>query len=131
MMCTAWKVSKYGAISGQYFPAFGLNTERYEVFSPNAVKYGLEITPCSDTFHAVVVYSKTYFKYLYGLLQLHYFHLAVFFNPPAIQWKWVPYNLPETSENKKKKKNHCQLIWINFDETLMFDKVWKVLTLIC
>ena len=28
---TAWKVSKYGVISGPYFPAFGLNTERYEV----------------------------------------------------------------------------------------------------
>ena len=27
----AWKVSKYGVISGPYFPAFGLNTERYEV----------------------------------------------------------------------------------------------------
>ena len=29
---TAWKVSKCGAFSGPYFPAFGLNTERY-VFS--------------------------------------------------------------------------------------------------
>ena len=28
---TAWKESKYGVISGRYFPAFGLNTERYEV----------------------------------------------------------------------------------------------------
>ena len=26
---TAWKVSKYGVYSGPYFPAFGLNTERY------------------------------------------------------------------------------------------------------
>ena len=26
---TAWKVFKYGVISGPYFPAFGLNTERY------------------------------------------------------------------------------------------------------
>ena len=26
-----WKVSKYGAISGLYFPVFGLNTEIYEV----------------------------------------------------------------------------------------------------
>ena len=25
---TAWKVSKYGVISGPYFPVFGLNTER-------------------------------------------------------------------------------------------------------
>ena len=28
---TAWKLSKYGVISGTYFPIFGLNTERYSV----------------------------------------------------------------------------------------------------
>ena len=32
-MNTAWKVSKYGVISGPYFPVFGLNTERYAVES--------------------------------------------------------------------------------------------------
>ena len=32
---TAWKVSKYGVISGPYFPVFGLNTEIYGVkFTP-------------------------------------------------------------------------------------------------
>ena len=40
---TEWKVSKYGVISGPYFPVFGLNTG----------KYGPEITPYLDTFHAV------------------------------------------------------------------------------
>ena len=40
---TAWKVPKYRVISGQYFP----------VFSPNTGKYGPEITPYLDTFHAV------------------------------------------------------------------------------
>ena len=40
---TAWKVSKYGVISGLYFLVFGLNTE----------KYGPEITPYLDAFHAV------------------------------------------------------------------------------
>ena len=40
---TAWKVSKYGVISGPYFP----------VFSPNSGQYGREITPYLDTFHAV------------------------------------------------------------------------------
>ena len=34
--CTAWKVSKYGVISGPYFPVFGLNTERYGV----VLRYG-------------------------------------------------------------------------------------------
>ena len=28
---TAWKVSKYGVISGSYFPVFELNTEIYEI----------------------------------------------------------------------------------------------------
>ena len=42
-MYTAWKVSKYGVISGPYFP-----------FSPNTGKHGPAITPCLDTFHAVV-----------------------------------------------------------------------------
>ena len=50
--------------SGPYFPAFGLNTERYgdtpylSVFSPNAGKYGPEKTPYLDIFHAVQVGSK-------------------------------------------------------------------------
>ena len=42
----AWKVSKYGVISGPYFSAFRLNTEIYgkiSVFSPNTEKYGPEI----------------------------------------------------------------------------------------
>ena len=43
MTCTAWKVSKYGVISGPYFPVLSLNTG----------KYGPEITPYLDTFHAV------------------------------------------------------------------------------
>ena len=38
------KVSKYGVISGPYFP----------VFSPNTEKYGPEITPYMDTFHVVL-----------------------------------------------------------------------------
>ena len=37
-------MSKYGVISGPYFPVFGINTG----------KYGPEITPYLDSFHAVV-----------------------------------------------------------------------------
>ena len=29
LQSTAWKVSKYGVISGPYFPVFGMNRERY------------------------------------------------------------------------------------------------------
>ena len=42
---TAWKVSKYGVISGPYFSAFGLN----------AGKYGPKTTLYLDTFHTVRV----------------------------------------------------------------------------
>ena len=38
------KVSKYGVISGAYFPVFSKNTE----------KYGPEITAYMDTFHVVL-----------------------------------------------------------------------------
>ena len=40
---TEWKVSKYEVISGPYFP----------VFSPNAGKYGPEMSPYLDTFNEV------------------------------------------------------------------------------
>ena len=53
---TAWKVSKYGVISGLYFPAFGLNAERYFAplrVQPECGKYGPEITRYLDTFHVV------------------------------------------------------------------------------
>ena len=45
MPLTALKVFKYGVFSGPYFP----------VFSSNTGKYGPEITPYLDTFHAVAV----------------------------------------------------------------------------
>ena len=46
ILVTAWNVTKYGVFSGPYFPAFGLNTERYRV------------TPYSNTFHGVSILSK-------------------------------------------------------------------------
>ena len=48
-----WKASKYGVISGPYFP----------VFSPNAGKYGPHVTPYLDTFHAVI-------KWAYAVVKL-------------------------------------------------------------
>ena len=44
----AWKVSKYGAFSGPYFPVFGLNTKRYRV------KIRTRKTPYLNTFHTVI-----------------------------------------------------------------------------
>ena len=43
-------MSKYGVFSGLYFAVFGLNTG----------KYGPEITPYLDTFHAMLVYNEKY-----------------------------------------------------------------------
>ena len=46
-------MTKYGVISGPYFPEFGLNTG----------KHGPEITPYLDTFHAVIsITQKSSFK---------------------------------------------------------------------
>ena len=53
---TAWKVFKYGVISGPCFPVIGLNTEIYSVnlrIQSETGKYGPEITPYLGTFHAV------------------------------------------------------------------------------
>ena len=51
-------MSKYGVISGQYFPVFGPNTGKYgSEITPNTGKYGPEITPYLDTFHAVELTS--------------------------------------------------------------------------
>ena len=47
-------MSKYGGFPGPYFHAFGLNTERYGVFSLNAGKYGPKKPLYLDTFHAVI-----------------------------------------------------------------------------
>ena len=44
-------MSKYGVISVPYFPVFGLNTG----------KYGPEITPYLDTFHAVNIPNENQF----------------------------------------------------------------------
>ena len=49
-------MSKYGVFSGPYFPAFGLNTERYEVslrIQSACGKIRTRKTPYLDTFHTV------------------------------------------------------------------------------
>ena len=48
-------MSKYGVIYGPHFPVFGLNTG----------KYGPEITPYLDTFHAVNKLAKCPFMLLH------------------------------------------------------------------
>ena len=53
---TASKVSKYGVFSGPYFPAFGLNTERYSLslrIQSECGKIRTRKTPYLATFHAL------------------------------------------------------------------------------
>ena len=63
---TAWKVSKYGVISGPYFPAFGLNTERYEVKCFILI-YCQPYSACMLVFvtHSVKIVRKRIFSVLY------------------------------------------------------------------
>ena len=49
----ALKVSIYGVFSGPYFPAFVLNTDRYEVSLCNESECGPEKTPHFDTLQVV------------------------------------------------------------------------------
>ena len=63
-------MSKYEVFSGPYFPAFGLNTERYGLslrIQSECGKMGTRIAPNMDTFYAVHV--KRFF-----LLFLYCFH---------------------------------------------------------
>ena len=49
-------MSKYGVFAGPYFPAFGLNTERYGVslrIQSKCGKMRTGITPNTDTFYAL------------------------------------------------------------------------------
>ena len=63
-------MSKYGVLSGPYFPAFGLNTERYSValrFQSECGKIRSRKTPYLDTFQAVI------FEYVFYLRKVHVF----------------------------------------------------------
>ena len=75
-----------------YFPAFGLNTEKYSpyvlsVFSPNAGKYGPGKTPYLDTFHTVYILWD-----YHELTPFPYKHFKVRLSPSKkklflLQWK--------------------------------------------
>ena len=57
------------SFSGPYFPAFGLNTERYEVsfhIQSDYEKIRTRKTPNTDTFHAVWVLNTPLISYNYS-----------------------------------------------------------------
>ena len=73
---TAWKVSKYGVFSVPYFPAFGLNTERYVSLriQSECGKMRTRITPNTDTFQAVDILAKQCFRKNFSTLPIIAFH---------------------------------------------------------
>ena len=83
--------------SGSYFPAFGLNMERYRVslcIQSECGKMRTRITPNTDTFLGSVGQQfsreerlESYFKILFNFLQKQ-FHFAL-----TIQWKFYFYVL--------------------------------------
>ena len=62
-------MSKYGVISGPYFPVLGLS-----VFSPNKRKYRPEITPYLNTFYAV---DKIKIERKYSLVPILYLRIDI------------------------------------------------------
>ena len=64
-----WNVSKYGAFSGPYLPAFGLNTERYEVSLRIQSEWGKIRTRKNFLFGH---FSYSVRKLLFHITQLHF-----------------------------------------------------------
>ena len=74
---TGWKVSKYGVISGPYFPVFGLNTEIYGVNL-------CIVTPYLHTFHAVFLYFNCWpLKLKWTILSWPFYVVLI------EQWSWA------------------------------------------
>ena len=53
---SAWKVSKCGVFSGTYFPALGLNTERYSRMRENTNQKNLRIWTLSRNVYIMYMY---------------------------------------------------------------------------
>ena len=92
---TKWKMSKYGVISGLYFP----------IFSPNTGKYGPEIIRYLDTFHVVIDLFLPNISILHSLKTWGGFTWVVFreywlwtLARNKLQWKNGPNNLNKNIE---------------------------------
>ena len=90
---TAWKVSKYGVISGPYFPVFGLNTGKYRT----------EITPYLDIFQAVMFNTTCAFKFFRYSTQFLIIQATL-----PLKKNWVP-------------SRNCSLLTSNIELTARLD----------
>ena len=97
-LITAWKVSKYGVFSSPYFPAFGLDTERYGVslrIKSECGKIRSRKIPYLDTFHAVKKHThhfnslKITFHNITKVI-MTYFHISVVVNDVEVISQKVP-----------------------------------------
>ena len=76
------KIVRIWSYSGPHFPAFRLNTERYEVSLLIQSEYGkmrTRTTPNTDTFQAVTIFDRRNFSKGAGLL------CVTFLLPPGIK----------------------------------------------
>ena len=111
---TAWKVSKYGVISGPYFSKFRLNAE---ICSPNAGKYGQEITLYLDTFWYILEVDLEYPEE---------FHIIQNDYPLAPEKLGIPYD--KLSDYCKKIANEYEIKvgelskWLEYDFHYSFIK---------
>ena len=88
-------MTKYEVISGPYFPVFRLNTG----------KYGSDITPCLDTFHAVLDVWQS-FECTFEIFPFFILYRISF-------WEW--YVLSDLNENQKLPKLvYCWFIYRDF-----------------
>ena len=118
---TAWKVSKYGVISGSYFPVFGLNKSPYSVrIQENMDK----ITLYLDTFHAVISFLKllayrhmtiprktpstrSLFNYVNFIkTRVRTIFLYGYFGTCSYQWKYLS-NCFLKAKNYRLRKSEC------------------------
>ena len=97
-LITAWKVSKYGVFPSPYFPAFGLDTERYGVslrIKSECGKIRSRKIPYLDTFHAVKKHThhfnslKITFHNITKVI-MTYFHISVVVNDVEVISQKVP-----------------------------------------
>ena len=114
-------MSKYGVISGPYFPVFRLNTEIYSVnlFSPNTGKYGPKITPYLNTFHAVYMIrfllryhcsgcNFVYCKFV-SYIDIAEFHGVVNYQRKIIEKFTATLNFPDSCTNVYNNKSEYRM----------------------
>ena len=95
----AWKLSKYGVISGPYFPVFGLNTEIYCVKSVQIRKNFWSVFSCIQTEYIDLRSKSPYSVWIQGNTDQKY---SVFGHFPCSVWNNVtPGRISELETSKE------------------------------